>query len=174
MPDEWIEPLAQCLACSKPDRLDDFRAFWDDWAAGRIPGCKITVVAWEGGPPLPCAGSAAHTGFTDGNPSLPTALGVVRLWESPYCGDKWFVEGLEVLESHRRRGIATKMMERAIRELRSMNATETLYAHVRDGNEASIRTLRRLGFVCVSQGHYISSCGEPRDNGSEYALSLAP
>ena len=154
---DWLEALSLCLAGSEPGRLDDFRSFWADWSSGRIAGGKVTVVAWEGGPP-PYG-------------SYRPAAGVARLWESPHCGGKWFVEGLEVIASQRRRGVATSMLQLGIDRLREMGV-KSLYAHVRDTNVPSIRTLAKLGFAQVSNGSYVSSCGEKITGGSEYKLDL--
>lgn len=96
------------------------------------------------------------------------AVGVVRFWQSPYCGGKWLVEGHEVIESRRRRGIATQMMSLGIDRLHQAGVPSTCTS--KDDNVPSIRTHAKLGFRPVSQGSYVSSYGEPRTGGSEYVL----
>lgn len=122
--------------------------FWQDWFSAKIPGVKMTLVAIEKEVPI----------------------GAVRLWQSPYCDHKWLVEGLEVLESARRRGIGEALVRRGIELLRE-RGQQTLFAHIHRNNTASINLHHKLGFHLVSEG-YINSWGEPRDNGNEYRLKL--
>lgn len=117
LPASWLEALSLCLAGSEPERLGEFRDWWRDWFAGVVPGRKLTVVAWEGEGPPPCAGR------------VTAAVGVVRFWESPYCGGKWFVEGLEVIENRRRQGVATRMMLLGIERL-GLAGVRALHAHI--------------------------------------------
>ncbi|MEX0974056.1 MAG: GNAT family N-acetyltransferase [Bacillota bacterium] len=139
---DWLEALSLCLAGSEPGRLDDFRSFWADWSSGRIAGGKVTVVAWEGGPP-PYG-------------SYRPAAGVARLWESPHCGGKWFVEGLEVIASQRRRGVATSMLQLGIDRLREMQVV--IPKAIRDA--ARLRPGARLD-VSLEQGKIVLSPIDP-------------
>ncbi len=61
------------------------------------------------------------------------------------------------------------MMAFGIDRLRQADV-RAIYAHIKDGNMASIRTCASLGFRAVSRGSYISSYGEPRRSGSEYVI----
>lgn len=146
-------------------------------------GVVIAVIGAEGVPPVEwqealslCLAASGPDRLEEGGPpahccSASPAAGVVRLWESPYCCNKWFVEGLEVLEAKRRRGIATRMMSVGLDGLREAGA-DVVYAHIEDHNLASIKTCMGLGFGLASPGRYVNSHGEPRTGGSEYLLDL--
>jgi len=137
------------LASEEPSRYDDLLRFWIVWFRNDIPGPKITVVA-----------------ETDSG----RMIGVVRLWCSPYCEQKWLIEGLEVHPKWRRRGIAEQLLLTGISHL-ARQSVSAVWSHIRHDNEPSIRLHQKVGFRLVCQG-YINSWGDYRANGSEYMLTL--
>lgn len=140
-----IEALSSLYAAG-PEDLEGLRSFWQKWFT-EIPGEKLTLVATQG-----------------------RFLGAVRLWKSPYCNDKWLVEGLEVAREHRRQGIGETLVCRGIEILKQRS--DWLYAHIHNANIASINLHVKLGFIPLYQG-YLNSWGEPRSNGREYGLKLS-
>ncbi len=73
-------------------------------------------------------------------------IGVVRFWKTPYLHDYWLFEGLEVLKSYRRMGVATKLLEDGIEEFTQIT-DENLYVHIMNYNTASQKLHKKLNFV---------------------------
>jgi [ribosomal protein S18]-alanine N-acetyltransferase len=69
--------------------------------------------------------------------------------------DAWHVMNLAVAESHRRRGIATRLMERLF-EMTSGDGRRGYTLEVRVSNEAAIKLYESLGFKArgVRRGYY--------------------
>lgn len=158
-----IESLALCLAASEPERLDDFRLFWRQWFRDEIPGAKITVAALD-------SQDGRNGTVASAVQTAAPAPGVCRLWQTPYLGGKWFVEGLEVIPALRRRGLGRLMLSFCVRCSMSLGTSE-LYAHIHDSNTPSRNLFESMGFSVVSHG-YVSTYGERRTGGSEYVLPV--
>lgn len=143
------ERLADLLASEEPTRYDDLLQFWIAWFHNDIPGQKITVIA---------------------EAEDERTVGVVRFWRSPFCEQKWLVEGLEVHPDWRRRGIGEQLLLTGISHLARQSAS-AVWSHIRHDNAPSIRLHQRVGFRLVSHG-YVNSWGDYRANGGEYVLNL--
>jgi len=182
------EQVSLLLAQSEPERLNEFRSFWNSWFDGEIPGNKVTVAAWVSDERPDTVDTCAqatdqvtitgrHDDALQATPlgALPDhsdrVIGIVRFWCSPYVGNKWFVEGLKVSSEMRRQGVAMSMLMYGIGILREMGVKE-LYAHIAGNNVPSIQLHQKLGFSLVSRG-YVNSYGERRGaENSEYVLKL--
>lgn len=88
--------------------------------------------------------------------------------EDPYCGDKWLVEGLEVIAPKRKLGIGKALVEEAIRLLRHCGV-DSISANISKSNVASIALHRSLGFEKSSSGA-LNSYGKYRQHLDEYVL----
>ncbi|HHY44779.1 MAG TPA: GNAT family N-acetyltransferase [Firmicutes bacterium] len=64
--------------------------------------------------------------------------------------------------------MGTRLVGRRI-EIATRSDAQKLYAHIYDSDIASRRLLEKLGFMETAHG-YMSTYGEWRENGSEYAL----
>lgn len=146
--DKYIERLANVYADSEPERYQDFEDFWSDWFNDKILGNKITIIA-------------IHNEET---------VGTARFWQSPYCNNKWLIEGLEVIETYRKKGIGKSIVNYGINEL-IKNNIDKVYSHIKNNNAPSIALHKGLGFKANCSG-YIDSFGTYREYGKEYVLAL--
>lgn len=146
---ETIESLARVLCFEEPEMMEISKQFWIDWLDNKIEGEKITVVAQE---------------INEDNDKK--FVGVVRFWKTPYCNNKWLVEGLEVILPERRKGIGKSMVQYGLEILIEMGVKE-VSVHIRNNNIASIRLHESLGFIKVSSGS-INSFGDFREHIDEY------
>lgn len=145
-----IKQLSKLLAYSEPERIDDFYEFWKNWFEDKIPGEKFTVIMSE--------------------TKNSEVIGVVRFWKSPYCNNKWLIEGLEVIENKRRLGIGSKLVKEGIKNLILMKVPE-VYVHIKNNNYKSINLHLKLDFKEISKGSR-NSFGNYNDNINEYVLNL--
>lgn len=149
-PKEIIAQLAELLAEEEPDRINDFMMFWKDWFQDKQNGNRFTIIAKE------------STG--------DKVIGVARFWQSPYCDNKWLIEGLQVFSSRRGKGVGRALVEHGIKKLKEKNV-EHMYVHILRGNTASESLHKRAGFVKVAKGTK-NSLGFFRQNLDEYCLRL--
>ncbi|WMM23924.1 GNAT family N-acetyltransferase [Tissierella sp. MB52-C2] len=148
-----IDKLAGVLCFEEPEMIKKSKEFWNDWFSNKIEGDKITIVTEKTN--------------KDNKQSL---IGVVRFWKTPYCNNKWLIEGLEVIATERRKGIGRTMVKYGLDILRK-SGIEKISVHIRNTNIPSIRLHKSLGFVKVSLGA-IDSFGEFNENIDEYILLL--
>lgn len=146
-----VSQITYILSFDEPESLNDLTQFFYDWFSDKIPGQKVTIVAEEQN--------------TDGSVQ---PIGVVRFWKTPYCQDKWLIEGLAVISSKRRLGIGRAMVEHGLEILRE-RGVDQVSANISNRNIASIKLHESLGFTKVSTGS-LNSFGEWRDHVDEYSL----
>jgi ribosomal protein S18 acetylase RimI-like enzyme len=151
------EELSELLAEDEPERISDFREFWTNWFVFRFPGKRITIVARE---------------IVDSSPFSYEGriIGVVRLWQSPYCDNKWLIEGLQVSHSKRRNGIGKALIEYSINLLHKHQVKE-VFSHIDYRNTPSIALHKEIGFYKLSRGS-INSWGEYRKHIDEYCINI--
>lgn len=150
----FIHELSRVLCYDELEQIDSLKGFWRDWLYERIEGEKLTIVA-------------AEYNCTSNDREL---VGVVRLWRTPYCGNKWLVEGLEVIAPKRQQGIGKTLVEEAIKLL-SYRGVNSISVNIGKNNAASIALHRSLGFEKSSSGA-LNSYGEYRQHLDEYVLRL--
>jgi RimJ/RimL family protein N-acetyltransferase len=141
---QLMEQLSQVLAYSEPENFKSYLEFWEKWFSDKIPGEKLTIIAEE----------------------QNAVVGVTRFWKTPYCDNKWLIEGLEVIAPERRKGIGKSIVMEGIRILRNMT-DEPIYAHISNDNTASIKLHEGVGFKKISSGS-ITSYGGFRSHVDEY------
>jgi len=73
-----------------------------------------------------------------------TVAGLANIWITSSVGDTATI-GYEVDPEHRRKGIASSLIEAAVQEAESKGVKET-YALIMPDNEASIAVVKNLGF----------------------------
>lgn len=151
---DLMRALAHVLCYEEPAQVGRSVQFWTDWFSAQIPGEKFTFAAEE------CGISVAERKF----------VGVARLWKTPYCDNKWLLEGLEVIPPRRRRGIGTALLKKAIGVLADLQVP-SLSAQIHRNNGASIALHRSLGFEKLSSGSR-NSFGEYREQSDEYVLKV--
>jgi ribosomal protein S18 acetylase RimI-like enzyme len=142
-----IKKLAEVLTYSEPENLEDCIRFWEDWFSDKIPGEKLTIIAEEN----------------------KTIVGLTRFWRSPFCDNKWLVEGLEVIPTRRKQGIGKAIVNYGIIFLRKF-ALEKIFVHIRNNNLPSIRLHESLGFQKISNGS-INSYGDYKEHIDDYLLN---
>lgn len=147
-----IGDLAEVLSYEEPEMLETYKGFWNDWLSNKIIGEKITIVAEQ----------------TDN--SNQRLVGVVRFWKTPYCNDKWLIEGLEVISIMRRKGIGGSMVSFGLNKVKELGI-KNISANISTINTASIRLFKSLGFTKISSGS-INSYGDYREQVDEYSLTL--
>lgn len=108
-----------------------------------------------------------HTFIALDNDNL---VGIVRLWSTPYLGNKWYIEGLEVSSSQRRKGIASKLITTAINYSKENNIPN-LWSNISISNAASIKLHESLGFKLASKGS-CNTYGSYRPNNNCYYIDL--
>lgn len=145
-----IQALATVLCYEEPEMMESSVEFWNSWLHNKIEGEKITIIAEE----------------AENN----EIVGVVRFWKTPYCNNKWLVEGLEVISTNRRKGIGRNMVKYGLEKLREKGIKE-VSANIRKDNIASIKLHEGLGFNKISSGS-INSFGDFRDHVDEYRLYI--
>lgn len=92
------------------------------------------------------------------------------MWRTPYCGQKWLIEGLEVIAPKRGQGIGKLLVKKGI-ELLSNQGIKRISANINKNNIASIALHQSLGFQKSSSGA-VNSYGEYREHLDEYILKL--
>lgn len=143
-----IEQLSYVLTYSEPENFDDCVKWWESWFSDKIPGDKVTVIAQK----------------------QNNIIGVARFWKTPFCSNKWLIEGLEVIPTERRKGIGKSIVTEGIRILHE-TTNERVFVHISNKNISSIKLHESIGFKKVSSG-VINSHGDFRGHVSEYALEI--
>lgn len=143
-----IKQLARVLTYSEPENFEDCVNWWEGWFSDKIPGNKFTFIA-----------------KVQGN-----IIGLVRFWKTPFCNNKWLIEGLEVIPPERKKGVGRSIITEGIRILRN-SVREEIYVHISDKNIPSIKLHEGIGFKKIKSGA-INSYGDFRGHVSEYVLDL--
>lgn len=143
-----ISNITSLLCAEIPENINNCINWIKDWFQNVIPGDKHTFIALD-------------------NDNL---VGIVRLWSTPYLGNKWYIEGLEVLSSQRRKGIASKLITTAI-NCSKVNRITNLWSNISISNDASIKLHESLGFKLVSKGA-CNTYGSYRPNNNCYYIDL--
>ncbi|MBL4936839.1 GNAT family N-acetyltransferase [Clostridium sp. YIM B02515] len=143
-----IEQLAQVLTYLEPENFGDCVKWWEGWFSDKMPGDKFTFIAEV----------------------QNNIIGVVRFWKTPFCNNKWLIEGLEVIPPERKKGVGRSIITGGIHILRD-SAIEKIYVHISDKNIPSIKLHEVIGFKKIKSG-VINSYGDFRGHVSEYVLDL--
>lgn len=115
------------------ERYDEFLAFLNEEFSNYYPLVRFYVVAeYEG-----------------------IIVGLVRIWHSPHI-DEWVNDGIVVLPTYRRHGIGSALLTEALR-MAAERGADSMIAHIRNENVASMRLHERLGFkretTCYRNSH---------------------
>lgn len=141
-----MEQLSKVLTYSEPKNFEECLCWWGEWFSDKIPGVKLTIIAEE----------------------QKNIVGVARFWKTPFCNNKWLIEGLEVIPPKRKKGIGKSIVIEGIRLLRGIT-DEQVFVHINNKNTASIRLHEEIGFKKISNGS-INSYGDFRSLVDEYLL----
>lgn len=141
-----IQELSKVICYENIKDLDKCINFWTNWLYNEIPGEKLTIVAKY----------------------KKNIVGVVRIWNSPFCEDKWLIEGLHVITPRQGYGIEKTIVKYAIDTIRDMTNSD-IYVHLNNENIESISVHEGLGFKKISTG-CINSFGQVKENYDEYIL----
>lgn len=145
---QLMEQLSHVLTYSESENFEECLKWWEDWFLDKIPGDKLTIIAEE----------------------KNNIIGVTRFWKTPFCNNKWLIEGLEVIPPERRKGIGKSIVTEGIRIL--LNTTnEKIFVHIANKNIPSIRLHEEIGFKKISSG-VINSYGDFREHTNEYILEV--
>ncbi|WP_291572927.1 GNAT family N-acetyltransferase [Clostridium sp. UBA4548] len=145
---QLIKQLSQVLTYSEPENFKECEKWWEQWFSDKIPGDKLTIIAKE-----------------ENN-----IIGVTRFWRTPFCNNKWLIEGLEVTPPKRRKGVGKAIVIEGIRILRGIT-NEKIFANIASENNESKRLHEGLGFEKISSGS-LNSYGEYRNHIDEYVLEV--
>ena len=87
-----------------------------------------------------------YVGLTEASPGTApvSLLGITREPTTP--GHECFLEYLWVAPEHRRRGVASEMINQVLERLKR-SGIRTVFLWVLDGNDRAVRLYERLGFV---------------------------
>jgi ribosomal protein S18 acetylase RimI-like enzyme len=89
----------------------------------------------------------ALCGFIDEEENMPAALiNYMRQRNEP----EWHIANVTVLPAYRRRGIAKRLVESTLQELRNRKA-QTVFLEVVDGNEPAFNLYKKIGFEAYSK-----------------------
>lgn len=146
--EDVIKQLSQVLTYSEPENFEECEKWWGQWFSDKIPGDKLTILAKE-----------------ENN-----IIGVVRFWKTPFCNNKWLIEGLEVIPPKRRKCIGKAIVTEGIRILKGIT-NEKIFVHIASENIESKRLHEGLGFKKISNGS-INSYGKFRNHIDEYILEV--
>ncbi|WP_350344784.1 GNAT family N-acetyltransferase [Proteinivorax tanatarense] len=149
--DMVIEKMAMVYCYEEPGQIESVKEYWSNWLTGENEGDKLTVVAED--------------------IKEQCLAGVVRFWKTPHCGNKWLIEGLEVIKPKRKSGLGKSMVEYGLNFLKS-KGVDKISANISSKNVASIKLHESLGFKKISSGA-INSYGDFRPYMDEYQLVLA-
>lgn len=145
---ELIKQLAQVLTYSEPENFEECLKWWEQWFSDKIPGDKLTVIAKE-----------------ENN-----IIGITRFWKTPFCNNKWLIEGLEVIPPKRRKGVGRAIIAEGIGILKD-KTNENIFVHISNNNTPSKKLHEELGFKKISNGS-INSYGNFRTHIDEYILEI--
>lgn len=143
-----ISNITSLLCAETPENINNCLNSLKNWFQNEISEDKHTFIALD-------------------NENL---VGIVRLWSTPYLGNKWYIEGLEVLSSERRKGIASKLITNAINYSKANDITN-LWSNISSSNDASIKLHESLGFKLASKGA-CNTYGSYRPNNNCYYIDL--
>lgn len=145
---QLINQLSQVLTYSEPENFEECGKWWEQWFYDKIPGDKLTIIAKE-----------------ENN-----IIGVTRFWKTPFCNNKWLIEGLEVISPKRRKGVGKAIVTEGIRIFKGIT-NEKIFVHIAGENNESKRLHEGLGFKKISSGS-INSYGKFRNHIDEYVLEV--
>lgn len=145
---QLIEQLSHVLTYSEPENFEGCVKWWESWFSDKIPGYKVTIIAKE----------------------QNNIIGVERFWKTPFCNNKWLIEGIEVIPPERRKGVGKYIVTEGIRILRD-TTNEKIFVHIANKNTPSIKLHEGVGFKKVSSGS-INSYGDFRGHVDEYVLEI--
>lgn len=145
---QLIKQLSHVLTYSEPENFEQCGEWWGQWFSDKIPGDKLTIIAKE-----------------ENN-----IIGVIRFWKTPFCNNKWLIEGLEIIPPKRRKGIGKAIVIEGIGILREIT-NEKIFVNISNKNIESKRLHEGLGFKKISSGS-INSYGEFRNHIDEYVLEV--
>ena len=97
-------------------------------------------------------------------------IGVTRFWKTPYCNNKWLIEGLEVIPPKRKLGVGKSIVKHGISLLHELT-DENIFVNISNKNIPSIKLHESLGFKKISNGS-INSLGDYRENIDQYLIVL--
>lgn len=103
--------IVDCLEPESQEERGNFALWGNEWFAKNnkeIPGEKYTVIATY-------------------NKKI---IGITMLWKSPYCENKWLIEGLYVMKDYRNKGIGLSMMEKILSIAKNIGANH-IYANIK-------------------------------------------
>lgn len=143
---ELIKQLSLVLTYSEPENFKECEKWWEQWFSEKIPGDKLTIIAKE-----------------ENN-----IIGVTRFWNTPFCNNKWLIEGLEVIPPKRRKGVGKAIVTEGISILKGIT-NEKIFVNISNKNIESKRLHEGLGFKKISIGS-LNSYGEFRNHIDEYVL----
>jgi len=86
-------------------------------------------------------------------------IGFCRLWLSPNINE-WIADGIDVLPSHRRKGIGFKLLSMTL-SLAKEKKAESVIAHVLKDNHKALNMVNKFGFQKETD-NYHNSWGEIR------------
>ncbi|MCH4886042.1 GNAT family N-acetyltransferase [Acidaminobacter sp. JC074] len=130
---ENADDAARLLSCGSKVAYQQNLEFLEKWHRDEIPGKKYTISLYE-------------DQVTSDN-----IAGVLRIWQSPYCDDKWLLEGIEVRYDKRRKGYGKKLVQKALEILKNLSVAE-VYLNVNNTNNSSRALVMSLGFKLCSEG----------------------
>lgn len=111
---QLINQLFQVLTYSEPENFEECGKWWEQWFYDKIPGDKLTIIAKE-----------------ENN-----IIGVTRFWKTPFCNNKWLIEGLEVISPKRRKGVGKAIVTEGIRIFKGIT-NEKIFVHIAGENNES-------------------------------------
>ncbi|WBW99312.1 GNAT family N-acetyltransferase [Oceanirhabdus sp. W0125-5] len=144
--EQLIQQLAKVLTFEEPENFTSCIKWWNEWFTDKIPGEKITIIAKE----------------------KNQVIGLTRFWKTPFCYNKWLIEGLEVIPPKRRSGVGKAIIKYGISLLNDVT-DEKVYVHISNKNIPSIKLHESIGFKKISNGS-INSFGDYREHIDEYLL----
>lgn len=143
---QLMEQLSHVLTYEEPESFQECLKWWEGWFSDKIPGDKLTIIAQE----------------------QNNIIGVTRFWKTPFCNNKWLIEGLEVIPTERKKGIGKSIVMEGIRILRN-TTNENIFVNIANKNIASIKLHEGIGFTKISSGT-INSYGDFRGHIDEFML----
>lgn len=146
------DDTARLLSCGTQDGYLENLAFLEKWHKDDIPGEKVTLSLYES------------------DNDIRTLVGVLRIWRSPYCEDKWLLEGLEIALDKRRQGYGHRLVEAALTLLRE-KGIKTAYLNINSRNKVSHQLAIDMGFEQCSTG-CTNSFGHELTTSNHYKYDL--
>jgi L-amino acid N-acyltransferase YncA len=145
---QLMEQLSQVLTYEEPENFEECLKWWEEWFSNKIPGDKLTIIA----------------------KAQNNIIGVKRFWKTPFCNNKWLIEGLEVISPERKKGIGKSIVMEGIRILQN-TTNEKIFVNIANKNIASISLHEGIGFKKISNGA-INSLGDFKGHVDEYLIEI--